>query len=62
VVITLLGHGVTWQLGDNQWQLTALHMAAMKGDADLVKLLVQLYDTEQVRATICNLMQRIYNV
>ena len=42
VVLTLLRHGAVWKRGDLQWQRTALHMAAMKGQTRLVNMLLQL--------------------
>lgn len=51
VVLTLLRGGAVWKQADSQWQKTALHMAAMKGHAQLIKIVIQL-DPNQVREKI----------
>lgn len=46
VVLTLLRYNAEWSLGNIQWRRTALHMAAMKGHADLVRLLIELHSDQ----------------
>lgn len=48
-----MSHGGSWEFTDNQWQKTALHMAAWKGHSELVEKLLEI-SNPQVKMITAN--------